>query len=101
LVAAGANVMLLARRREPLDRAAAALAPLRMAPSQQVRVRVCDVAVRPDVQHAFADLAAEGIALDLLVNSAGVVHPGRIEDLDASVFAETLRINVLGTVPCV
>jgi 3-dehydrosphinganine reductase len=101
LVAAGANVVLLARRRAPLERAATALAPLRTAPSQQVRASVCDVAVQTDVQRIFADLAGEGIALDLLVNSAGVVHPGRIEDLDGSIFEETLRVNVLGTVHCV
>jgi 3-dehydrosphinganine reductase len=101
LVAAGANVVLLARRREPLARAATALAAVRADASQQVRTTTCDVAVAADVERAFAELARDGIALDLLVNSAGVVHPGRIEDLDLAVFDETFRVNVLGTVHCV
>jgi 3-dehydrosphinganine reductase len=101
LVAAGANVVLLARRPGPLEGAAAALAPLRVAAAQAIRTGVCDVGVEADVRRVFAGLATAGVALDLLVNSAGVVHPGRIEDLDAAVFEETLRVNVLGTVHCV
>jgi 3-oxoacyl-[acyl-carrier protein] reductase len=52
---AGADVAIMARRRGPLDEAAAAI---ETAPGQQVLPVVCDVARADDVKRGYAEVAA-------------------------------------------
>ncbi len=61
-----------------------------------LRIRVLDV-TRPDT---FADLidsiVADGGGIDVLVNNAGILHPGAWEDLPERVIREVMETNFFG-----
>ena len=61
---------------------------------QQVQVRQLDVRNNDAIQSLFGDLPR----LDVLVNCAGVIRRGA--ELDPTVFAEVLDINLNGTMRC-
>jgi NAD(P)-dependent dehydrogenase (short-subunit alcohol dehydrogenase family) len=87
------------------DRArAAALASLGEAFKDRLRILEMDVAVPESVRGALEPLASAGLAVDLLINNAGVsLNPAGRNDtgdefgtLDAEKFLAVLRVNTLG-----
>ena len=90
LAGAGARVVLVAREREKLDGAAAAL----RAAGGAVEVVAADLGTR-DAVHAAADaiVAAAGEP-DIVVNAAGVNLRPPMGDLDQSVWDATMRLNL-------
>ncbi|MFC5061510.1 SDR family NAD(P)-dependent oxidoreductase [Actinomycetospora atypica] len=89
LAAAGAHVVLAARRREHLDAVAAAV-------GRRCLVVVTDV-TEPEQCSALVDAAlAEFGRLDVLVNNAGSGYAARAEHDDPARAAALLQLNVLG-----
>lgn len=92
--AAGARLVLTARRRERLE---ALAAELQQAHGTQTHPLTLDVRDREGVQAAIAGLPAEWAAIDVLVNNAGMargtekVHAGNPAEWD-----EVLQTNVNG-----
>lgn len=97
LAARGADVAIFARRREPLDAAAAAIRESRLRPEQRVVWRQCDVADAAQVDAVLGDSIAELGPPDLLINCAGRAVPDYFERIAVRQLEETLRINLAGT----
>ncbi len=97
LARAGADVALLARRREQLDQTAAAL-------TRDYGVRCIAVAVdlndRDALSSAFADVVAELGEIDVLVNNAGVAPTGRAEKQWPGDWDATLSLNLSAVFQC-
>lgn len=86
----GASVALVARRPEPLKRLAAELGGDAIALPADV--------TKPDQVRAAVEEAVKRLGgLDVVVNSAGVAMPVRLEDLDAAEWRRVLDSNLSGT----
>lgn len=93
LVAAGAEVTLIARRAEPLERARDELAK----DGRRVHAVALDISNLEDVE------AKLGAHLDahpahMLVNNAGIAMPGRFLETDFRHYREQMEINYFGAV---
>jgi 3-dehydrosphinganine reductase len=96
VAALGADVILFARRREPLEQAAAAVRAACRRPTQSVVWRQLDVADHDQVAATMSTLVAERGAPDVLINCAGRAYPRRFEDVTYAQFAETMLVNLHG-----
>jgi NAD(P)-dependent dehydrogenase (short-subunit alcohol dehydrogenase family) len=96
LVAAGAHVVLAARRVERLD---ALAAELEQAGGQALAVG-CDVVRESDVERLVAAAQERFGRIDVLVNNAGSVHVGPAEDEPLARFREIVDVNLMGAFSC-
>jgi short-subunit dehydrogenase len=94
LGAAGARVGLIARRREPLEAAAATI----NAAGGTSLVAIADVGDRSALHAAIAELERRLGPTDVLVANAGFGAPTMLEPLNTSDVEATFQINVLGMV---
>jgi 3-dehydrosphinganine reductase len=95
LVDVGAGVTLVARREDRLEQAAERLRARRRGAA--VRTLALDVADEAQVSAALADeLAAQ--PAELLVNSAGITHAGRLLETDPATFRRVVEVDYFGTV---
>ncbi len=95
---AGARVVILARDRERLE--ATRKQMLFALPEAQERVFClsADVSRYPDIfEHLEAMQSIHGTP-DILVNSAGVAHPGYVQHLDVEIFHQMMEVNYFGTI---
>lgn len=98
LAAAGADVWILARRQEVLNKAAEAIEAARSRPGSVVETLSVDLTEVDGVQRAMGDLVAQAGAPDYLFNSAGVAHPGYVEELETDIFHWMMDVNYFGIV---
>jgi len=91
----GANVWLLARG---VDRLNSALESMRYNDSQYCGTISADVSDWDQVSTAVAQIESEIGVPDLVVNSAGVAHPGYFQDLGIEIFHWMMDVNYFGTV---
>ena len=98
LVKQGCHVYLAARRKELLEASVFELAPLKQTSDQRVEGIQTDVADWAQVQALAGKLSAAGVVPDLIINSAGVVQPGYVQELDIEHFRWMMDINYHGTV---
>lgn len=94
----GANVLILARRKDPLKHALDIIEADRLNEQQILEMISADVSDFNQINTEITNLAGQGIVPDILINSAGVVHPGEIENLDIEKFQWMMDINYFGTV---
>jgi 3-oxoacyl-[acyl-carrier protein] reductase len=86
VVDAGADVVLVGRRRDVLDRTAEKLGP-------SARTATCDVSDPASVAELAASLAGDDISI--LVNNAGIAGPNvKTWEYDPAAWAEVMRINL-------
>jgi hypothetical protein len=85
------NLVLVARQREKLD---ALATELRQSHGVEVRVLVEDLADPKTPQAIFDTLAAEGVAVAVLVNNAGFGSAGAVADLPVERQMDMIRVNV-------
>jgi len=86
LLSKGAKITLMARERKRLESASSELGS-----SELISVDVSDTA---SVSDAFSVISG---GIDILVNCAGIAHPGRFQDLDRQVLRRTVEVNLIGT----
>ena len=94
----GAHVWIIARGEERL---AAALAQVRAAcrsSAQKCGSVSADVSDAAQVETVVARVIDSAGVPDLLVNSAGIVHPGYFQELAPEAFRQQIEVNYLGTV---
>ena len=91
LDARGAELGLIARKRDGLEALAAEL-------SGEPLLLPADVSRGEDITRAVAEFTEAGGAPDLLVANAGLAHYGPFADMPAELLEEMVRVNVLGTV---
>ena len=95
LAAQGANVWLIARRKDVLENAYKALPTTS---GQRHGKIAADVSDWGQVQTAVANIIREAGIPDLLINCAGYAHPGYVQEIPIDVFREMMDVDYFGTV---
>lgn len=94
----GANLCILARREEMLAQAATRIQQQFASEQQWVRTISVDIVDRAALQEKLnACMQSMGVP-DLVINSAGVAHPGHFENLSYEIFDWMMNVNYMGTV---
>ncbi|RIL07867.1 MAG: short-chain dehydrogenase [Proteobacteria bacterium] len=96
LAAAGARVVVCARRREKLDALAARIAD----GGGEALAVACDVASSEDVERLAAETLGRFGAVDVLVNNAGFVEIVPAESEPLASFASIVDVNLVGAFRC-
>lgn len=91
----GANVWLIARRKEALESTYKALPA---AASQKHGMISADVSDWGQVQKAVAKVIREAGVPDLLINCAGAAHPGYVQEIPIEVFHQMMDLDYFGTI---
>jgi|YNPBryantNP2012_1023418.scaffolds.fasta_scaffold00769_6 3-dehydrosphinganine reductase len=97
LTARGAHVSIIARRQHLLDETLAELETLRQRPSQRLKAYAADLSDRGQAEQAIAALTNGGYPPDVLINSAGITHPGYFEKLPPEIFRTIMDVDYFGT----
>jgi 3-dehydrosphinganine reductase len=91
----GANITILARRKDLLESSLKDIKKYAENPDQQFRCLSGDVSNFEELNHI---LSKDTTPYDLLINSAGVAYPGKFVDMDPGIFKNVMDVNYLGTV---
>ncbi len=97
LVQRGANVAIIARRQALLDAALAEFEAERVAPAQVFQAYSADLSDWEQAQAAIAAVTAGDRTPDILINAAGITHPGYFEELPIEVFRRIMDVDFFGT----
>lgn len=97
----GANVFILARNRDRLDEALQEIQAQALAPRQRFGAFSTDVTRYDTVEATLAGIVEAEGPPDILINSAGIVHPGYVEVLPLSTFRDQMEVNYFGTLHAV
>jgi NAD(P)-dependent dehydrogenase (short-subunit alcohol dehydrogenase family) len=88
----GARVAVAGRRREPLD---AVVAEIQAAGGQALSAS-CDVAKSEQVERTIREVVAQFGALHVLVNNAGILHVGSIEETSEAEWDRLMDVDLKG-----
>lgn len=92
----GANLVLVARRKEKLDQVEKNLSKY----SVKILICVCDVSDKDQVKQ-MADKTIETFSkIDILVNNAGFVIYGKVKELSIEDIESQMKTNYFGTIYC-
>lgn len=94
----GMHVWLVAQRKDLLDTARKEVETHRKNQNQVIGTVSADVSDWDQVRSAVNIICEKSGQPDLLVNSAGVTHPGYVEKLDINIFNWMMEVNYFGTV---
>jgi 3-dehydrosphinganine reductase len=94
----GMHVWLVAQRNDVLETARKEVETHCIDPAQIVGVVSADISEWDQVRIAVEHVTEKSGSPDLLVNSAGVSHPGYVEKLDLNIFSWMMEVNYFGTV---
>jgi 3-dehydrosphinganine reductase len=94
----GGDVIILARRQELLDQAVSELETLRGKPDQKIVAAIGDVTNFESLASVINDLMKTHGVPDVVINSAGVAHPGTFSALDLNIFHWLMDVNYFGIV---
>ena len=92
----GANVVLVARRKEKLEQVEKKLAKH----SVKTLVQVCDVSDKDQVKQLSDKVIETFSQIDVLVNNAGFVIYGKVEELSIEDIESQMQTNYFGMVNC-
>ncbi|HEX2568425.1 MAG TPA: SDR family oxidoreductase [Polyangia bacterium] len=95
LAGAGARLALCARSQNDLDATAAALRQAAQGPVEVLTMR-CDIASDSDVTRFAAAVQRQLGAPHILVNNAGIVARGRLDEQAPADWIQVLDVNLLG-----
>ncbi len=98
LVKRDVNVILLARRRDRLERAKEELEKLSHSDSVTVKIVSADVSSIHSLRIAEEDVRRNFKTIDILINCAGVVKPSKLEDFSDDEILSHIQINLLGLI---
>lgn len=91
----GANIIILARRKDLLDSAISKIEQNAITKEQSFSIIKADVSNFDELKLAMSKTYN---SFDILINSAGIAYPGKFVDMDASIFKNVMDVNFLGTV---
>lgn len=94
----GASVAIAARGKQRLDEALAEIKAAGAGHNATYLAFPLDVSDRTAVDQVCQQVISQLGGLDILINSAGVAHPGYIQNTPDDVFESMMRINYFGTV---
>ncbi|NPV09849.1 MAG: SDR family oxidoreductase [Anaerolineae bacterium] len=98
LAAHGAHVWLVARNEERLKTALAQVECNRISPEQRFGYAAADVGEAEQAATAVTQVQEQVGVPDLVLNCAGVAHPGYFQELDLEIFRWMMQVNYFGTV---
>ncbi len=90
----GANVALLARDSEVLERARTML--MNRKPKAEVLTVPCDITKAEEVTEAFSEVRRQLGPIDVLVNNAGLITVGPMEVMSEQDYRESLKLHFWG-----
>ena len=94
----GAHLSIIARRQTLLEETQEELEVLREERDQRIQVCAADLADWQETERAIQTLTADGgYPPDILINCAGIVHPGRFAELPLECFRQTMDVDFFGT----
>ena len=94
----GAHIWLAARRTNLMEEACNQITACQRNPSQVVDCVCLDVSNEEQVGRVLHDFILQNGVPDIVINSAGITHPGNFSDLELKVFRSMMEVNYLGTV---
>jgi 3-dehydrosphinganine reductase len=94
----GANVWLMARDKVRMKAALEEVRSAAFNKSQRFGASIADVTDPDQAARTVAEVTADLGTPDILVNSAGAVHPGVFTDTEVSVATSLMAVNYFGTV---
>lgn len=97
LASKGANVIIFARQRDPLEDALREIENCRMTADQRFSCRQLDVSQREITEKVLSAALNEFGAPDILINSAGISYPQKFEDIQYEKFDEIVKVNLYGS----
>lgn len=97
LAALGSHVWLLARGKDRLAEALESVRLKAVSLNQRFGMTAADVSDYKQVEAAVRQVEKQLGTPDLIINSAGVTHPGYIQDMDLDIFRSMMEINYFGT----
>jgi len=98
LASSGMQVWLIARRQEQLDAALEEVNAVKQTADQHCGAISADLSDFDQSLNAAVQVEEEVGVPDLLINSAGVTHPGYVQELDIDIFRWMMEVNYFGTV---
>jgi len=96
LSAKGAHVTIFARRKKLLEQALMEISSEAVSKRQRFSCLSLDITERQQVETTMQKAMSEFGLPDVLINSAGVSHPGYFEHVTYQHFDETMKINLYG-----
>ena len=94
----GMDVWLVAQRMELLNSAKKEVETHRKNQNQKIGIISADISNIDEVRMVVNQVIDSSGTPELLVNSAGVAHPGYVQDLDINIFSWMMEVNYFGTV---
>ena len=92
----GANLVLVARRKEKLEQVEQKLSKY----SIKTLIQVCDVSDKQQVKQMSEKVIETFSRIDVLVNNAGFVIYGKVEELSIEDIESQMKTNYFGTINC-
>jgi len=92
----GANIVLVARRKDKLEEVEKKLSKY----SVKILVQVCDVSDKEQVKQMSEKVIDIFSRIDVLVNNAGFVIYGKVEELSIEDIESQMQTNYFGTINC-
>lgn len=101
LASLGSNITIIGRDRTRLEAAKVEISSKCLDSNQQVIILSADVADKVQATAAINTAIERNGLPSLLVNSAGIVHPGYFQELPLEIFEQTMATNYFGTLYCI
>ncbi len=98
IAAQGGSVAILARHQEQLEIAECEIQKACINPLQMVHAIIADITQAEKLTKILARLKVDVGIPDIVINSAGVAHPGKFTALDPEIFRWMMDVNYFGTV---
>ena len=92
----GANIVLVARRKDKLNEVEKKLSKY----SIKILVQVCDVSDKEQVKQMSEKVIDKFSKIDILVNNAGFVIYGKVEELSIEDIESQMQTNYFGMINC-
>ncbi len=83
-----------------IARSAEKLQEVKSACPDNIDTYICDISKSTEVRKTFDSIIAKYPAIDVLVNNAGMVTPGNMDEDDISVIDLGIDVNLKGTIYC-
>ncbi len=98
LAGRGMDVWMVARRQDILESARKQVETQRKNEKQTIGIMSVDVTDLSQVKLVVDQVLDKSGTLDILVNAAGVAHPGYVQELELKIFTWMMEVNYFGTV---
>lgn len=98
LIQAGCNIVILARHKDMLDSSVNELSKLKVSSGQNIIPIQADVVKREELNSQLEEFMTQYGVPNIVINCAGVAHPGTFTSCKPEVFDWMMDVNYFGTV---